>query len=68
MKCPLSEIARYWDGKETQAILSDCLKEECAWWLEDEHRCAVKALGEDMTAIIVISERIANGLRQGEIK
>jgi len=52
MKCPLSEIARYWDGKETQAILSDCLKEECAWWVEAADQCSITVAAKNLNAVI----------------
>ncbi|MBA7559822.1 hypothetical protein ES708_01438 [subsurface metagenome] len=59
MKCPLFCIGdrRVQLGEETE--YGDCLKEECAWWVETQDRCAVKDIAlsldyvaTDMTQIL----------------
>lgn len=41
MKCPLLiiEDIRWHDNQLTDT--SDCLEEECAWWIKDLQRCCV---------------------------
>jgi len=41
MKCPLNKATTYFDGKEYQVVMADCLKEECAWWEERFKKCCV---------------------------
>lgn len=41
MKCPLLKAEGYFDGKEWQVIIGDCIKEECAWWEPKIGKCAV---------------------------
>lgn len=39
MKCPLAQGSR-----EEANITTDCIKEECAWWLGEA--CAVQQIGK----------------------
>lgn len=45
MKCPL-RIFVVRCGEETgTGYMPDCLKEECAWWLDSEKKCSITILG-----------------------
>ncbi len=57
MKCPL--MLKVWEpGDERRHWESiDCLKEKCAWWDEEDGRCALLSLMGD---IRVISEVVRN--------
>ena len=48
MKCPLFVIRdrRVQLGEETE--YGDCLKEECAWWLQDVSMCAMKDIALEL--------------------
>jgi len=52
MKCPLTQAEDYWDGKEWQVILSDCLKEECAWWDRQTDMCIWLCQGRALALIL----------------
>lgn len=61
MKCPLSPwVKGAFDDEELSTPL-DCRKEECAWWIETQDRCALKdialSLGFISTDITQILER-----------
>ncbi len=44
MKCPLLMLAqRAHDGSHTIPI-ADCVKADCAWWVETQATCAIKQL------------------------
>ena len=44
MKCPLLCLAKPLEITHKEPTEADCLKEECAWWLEDISMCALKDL------------------------
>lgn len=48
MKCPLSNFGLH--PSTVGEILSpaDCLKEDCAWWLEDIGMCAIRDLALEL--------------------
>ncbi len=59
MKCPLPIFYRSSPSGLAESELRDCIKEECAWWVETQDRCAIKdialSLGYvamDMTQIL----------------
>lgn len=39
MECPLNETG--------QLRKRNCTRENCEWWLENDHMCAIKALAID---------------------
>ncbi|GAI93181.1 unnamed protein product [marine sediment metagenome] len=51
MKCPM--LQRYLIQGENEAleVFDDCLKEECAWWDEEKHRCAVLGIYKMIYAV-----------------
>ena len=51
MKCPLNKAITYFDGKEYQVVMADCLHEECAWWDEENHWCAILSLTVELNGI-----------------
>ena len=44
MKCPLIAVAIVRELGEPLGDEADCLKEECAWWLDNIQMCALKDL------------------------
>lgn len=36
--CPLTSIGQ-------EFLFQNCIKEECAWWIEDKQKCAIAVLG-----------------------
>jgi len=48
MKCPL--LYGFWIARQREELpeLSDCLKEECAWWLEDVNMCSIRELALEL--------------------
>jgi len=59
MKCPLSP----WHNGELigtdQVSPSDCLKEECAWWLPGNKACAVMAGAALLDDCLTILQEVA---------
>lgn len=48
MKCPLTIIAFAKGETVVRSGLMDCLKADCAWWLEDISMCAIRDLALEM--------------------
>ena len=48
MLCPLFRVTKTTKDGEVEWHLSDCLKEECAWWNETQGMCAVKDLAQQL--------------------
>jgi len=44
MKCPLIAVAIVRELGEPLGDEADCLKEECAWWVQDSGMCALTTL------------------------
>ena len=44
MKCPLSNYVMERESGEDEVLLSDCLKEECAWWDKEAESCAMPTI------------------------
>ena len=44
MKCPLLMLAQRAHGGSHTLPLTNCLKEECAWWVEASQSCAMEAI------------------------
>jgi len=42
MKCPLSKSIIRVGDEASIGTMVECLKEECAWWVETQGRCAIK--------------------------
>ena len=42
MKCPLLQPRKRIDQGGTTHETGDCLKADCAWWLDDVSLCAIK--------------------------
>jgi hypothetical protein len=61
MKCPLAIVDKYNNfGRGIQAVFSDCLKKDCAWWNQDDDSCSIvsiaNALGDIWDDIRCIEE------------
>lgn len=48
MKCPILCIANPKEAGMSSPTEVDCLKEECAWWLEDISMCAIRDLALEL--------------------
>jgi len=48
MKCPLLRTPLDIDGKIFPLVPADCLKGECAWWLQDVSLCAMKDIALEL--------------------
>lgn len=46
--CPLLATNTFLDGNKDKQIKEQsvfCVKEKCAWWVEDKQKCAITAMG-----------------------
>lgn len=50
MKCPIMIIGRMNSNDPRDISYTDCLKEECGWYIKDDGMCAVKKLTLEMRA------------------
>jgi len=46
MKCPLLTAISITLREDAKVTANDCWKEECAWWLDHDDRCAIKVTAE----------------------
>ena len=46
MKCPLLQRYLIQEHPLEKDIIDDCLKDECAWWYEDNQCCAVLTIAQ----------------------
>jgi len=44
MKCPLYLHSSFTEDRGLRTVQHDCLKEECAWWDNEDHCCCVYAI------------------------
>ena len=51
MKCPMMACIDYDNEGKPVPITEECLKEECAWWDDLPHRCAVLSVAAKLTSI-----------------
>ena len=45
MKCPLLELGRLANVEELVDQAGDCVRGDCAWWIDDPEECSIYALG-----------------------
>jgi len=70
VKCPLFAIAS--KEQERRGFLThiDCIKEECAWWLEDIGMCAIRDLALELRytqfRILDIKDRMPHQEQKGK--
>lgn len=60
MKCPLMFAGDTSTGLEYGEAQCNCLKEECAWWSEDEDQCDPTGLLPTMREILIILQNHFN--------
>ena len=58
MKCPLLIIATLSGQGRYDWAKSDCLKEECAWWVNNSQQCVMNKLGVELWVIGEVLEEI----------
>jgi len=57
MKCPLLLAGYNAQPSIDLTAPIDCLKEECAWWLQDVNLCAIKDIALELR---ILQLRVAN--------
>ena len=65
MKCPLSNYVMERESGEDEVLLSDCLKEECAWWDAPVERCLLQNVSEKLSFIYLELNAISGKLGRG---
>ena len=58
MKCPLLVIGETYNGRRDDFTITDCLKEECAWWGNNSQQCAINKIGAELYVIGEVLEEI----------
>jgi len=58
MKCPLIKNILEIDTGETKQDLVDCLKEECAWWIAGDERCAVLVAAAHLIGLVAVGDEL----------
>jgi len=66
MKCPLTINARFYTGPGVEVVGGDCLKEECAWWMNGDTICAIPALAANLNEVALELTKI-NGKRSWNV-
>ena len=64
MKCPIFTIASTLAEKERGLFWYDCIKEGCAWWVENAQRCSIRCNAESLGQVALT----AISLRKEEVK
>jgi hypothetical protein len=45
MKCPMAK----WETENSHLVgFNNCIKAECAWWIDAKQQCAIKALAKEL--------------------
>ena len=69
MKCPLLATAEIWLKPKGPIKYSDCLKEECAWWDEQNGQCVIKGIMIELRCAVDILEEVRDKMpRVGQFK
>ena len=58
MKCPLSNYVMERDSGEDDVLMSDCLKEECAWWDSVDGCCILKTISWNLSYLRDVRKEI----------
>ena len=66
MKCPLREVGVHDEEGKFYYESADCLKEECAWWIEGDQCCAVTNLARDGYLLLLELKDIKEKMPQDE--
>ena len=59
MKCPLRYERRFDEDGDIIQSQADCLKEECAWWVDKDNECALRCIGGWLVGLVATIDRIA---------
>ena len=59
MKCPLLYIEYVKEGGEMGITPTECLKEDCAWWVENVDRCAIRGISLELSFLLQLVTNIA---------
>lgn len=68
MKCPLLSAASVSCDARPARGEGDCIKEECAWWLEDVRLCSIRMIAREISTTKLRLGDINDRLRSEEVK
>jgi hypothetical protein len=55
--CPLKQIKIKQQVNEERTVFSECIGEECAWYIADTHECALNCIATRLEGEIAITQR-----------
>ena len=58
MICPILEIGWMQTKVGEKGVSSDCLKEECAWWVENAQRCSIRCNAESLGQVALMAKSL----------
>jgi len=64
MKCPKTFHAESVVGNQEQWVWEDCLKEECAWWLDETQMCSIRETALELRYIQFRLQDMVTGLKK----
>ena len=64
MKCPLLQYYEDVEDYADRYVISDCLKEECAWWNANAGACSVYLISRNLMGIFDIGADIKDKISQ----
>ena len=66
MKCPLFTLASAYTYPSSGIMWTDCLKEECAWWLPVDKSCALVAIHYRLANLVEFLDIIKDKMPPGQ--
>ena len=58
MKCPFLELGYYMKGPGLDTLDSECLSEECEWWIEELKACSMRAAAAHLVGAVAVLDEI----------
>lgn len=62
MKCPLLCMGESFSARKQGESDLDCLKDECAWWVGTNEKCAINELGQCIVGMMVYLHNISENM------
>jgi len=66
MKCPLLWASVLNSPRQVKEKHGDCIKEECAWWYENDQCCAITNIARDSTLFLLAFQALVNKMPHEE--
>lgn len=66
MKCPMRKMVQQIELGRTIEEPMDCLKEECAWWVDGEGGCVITFIEKDLAGCWTMLTQILNKMPHEE--